>query len=131
VKLIVGDPANALALASIAGKAAVWPGFRIAGQRLAAVARIQVNVATERPAVACVFDQERFTINPKTNDGPDYGKPINLQKESCVAELTFMLITSEKLPYQANDCDCGSPRRTIHCHLEFQASIHDLGWKLV
>jgi hypothetical protein len=68
VKLVVGDPASALALASIARKAAVRPGFRIAGQRLAAVARIQVNVATERPAVACVFDQERFTINPKTND---------------------------------------------------------------
>ncbi len=83
MQLIIGNPVNSLALASIAWIAAVLPGFKLRYQRPAAVARIEVNIAAKRPVVSRVFDQKRLVSTLVEMSGPSiaFRIPVRLARE--------------------------------------------------
>lgn len=83
VQLIVLDPVDPFAPANIARHAAVWPGFRSRCQRRCADARIQVNVAAQRPVISGIFDEEGFvpSLVQMTSSLIAFGVPIRVPGE--------------------------------------------------
>ena len=83
MKLIVGNPINSLTFSGIASEAAMRPRFRIVREWFATATGIQMDVATERPIVTGVFDEERFvpTLIEMPSASVSLGIPIGVARE--------------------------------------------------